>query len=258
MATGRIREQDRRFYVDGVDLSGHTRKTGDLKWEHVVPVDAAWTDAVKAAIAIGQASLGIGTFNGFFDNTATSGLHTVMNGAGVKRVVMIPQGVRGAPAQGDPVYCGEFEQLDYKAQVDNNIIVASIPFGEVDAIAAAINYTKPWGKLLHAKGNETAVNSAIGIDDVAQSTAGGFMCWQIFSVTGTGSVTLTVQDAATNTDVSFANVSGLTSGAIAHTAVPSAGIIALATTATIRQFTRWQISFSTITGCNFALAFIRG
>ncbi len=261
MSTGRIREQDRRLYADGVDLSGHTRKTGDLKWEYDAPVDAAWTDAVKAAVAIGQASLGIGTFNGFFDNTATSGLHTVMNGAGVKRIVMIPQGVRAAPAQGDPVFCGEFEQLDYKAQVDNNIIVASIPFGEVDAIAAAINYTKPWGTLLHAKGSaeETAANTAIGVDGGAQTTAGGYMMYQIFAVTGTGTVTLSVQDADTNVNGSFAALSpALSSGAIAHTAVPCAGVVALATTATIKQFTRWQMALSGITGVSFALCLVRG
>jgi hypothetical protein len=260
MSTGRIRgDQDKRFYVDGYDLSGYQRKVGELKWESDAPVDAASIDPIKSIVAVGQVQLGIGTFNGFFDNTPTNGLHVVMNGAGVKRVVMIPQGIRAAPTQGDPVYSGEFDQLDYKSQVDNRVVVASIAFGDVDAVAAALAYSKPWGVLLHAKAEETGANTAIGVDGGAQTTKGGYMVYQIFAVSGTGDVTLSVQDADTNLNGSFAALSPpLTSGAIAHTAVPCAGVVALATTQTIKQFTRWQMALSGITGCTFALAFVRG
>ncbi len=259
MATGRIREIDRRVYMDGYDLSGYIRKTGDLKWEFASQPDAAFTDVVKAITAVGQASLGIGTLNGFFDNTVTLGLHIVAKGAGVKRVILIAQGIRAAPAMGDPVYCGEFEQTGYQAQVDNTNVVASIPFGDADAVAAAINYTKPWGVLLHAKGAETGANSGTGVDGGGQTTKGGYMVYQIFSVVDTGTVTLSVQDADTNVNGSFAALSPpLTSGAIADTSVPCAGVVAILPTATVKQFARFQIALSGITSCTFALAFVRG
>ena len=263
MSTGRtIFDLWARFYADGYDLSGYARKLGELKWEYAAQPDAAWTDAVKNVIMPGQASLGVGTLNGFFDNTAVSGLHVVANGAGVKRVVMIPIGIRAAPAQGDPVYCGEFEQLDYKAQVDGSNVVASIPFGDADAVAAALAYSKPWGVLLAEKAaaERTAVNTAIGVDcGEVTTTKGAFMIYQVFAVSGTGNVTISVQEADTNTNLSFAALSpALSSGAIAHTAVPCAGVVALATTQTIKQFTRWQMALSGITGATFSLAFVRG
>jgi hypothetical protein len=259
MATGRTTSKYARFYADGYDLSGYARSVGELRWEFSASPDAALTDAVKNIPAVNAASIGPGTLNGFFDNTATSGLHAVASGAGVKRVVMIPHGIRAAPAQSDPVFCGEFEQTGYSVAMDNNILVANVPFGETDAIAAGLAYAKPWGVLLHAYGAETGANTATGVDDLgAASAKGGFLCYQIFSVTGTGSVTVKVQEADTNVNGSFADLSGATSGAIAHTAVPCAGIVALGTTAAVKRYLRWQIALVTITSVTFALAFVRG
>ncbi len=259
MSTGRTLEHWTRFYSDGYDLSGYARKLGDLKWEYAVQPDAAWTDAIKNIIGCGQVSLGVGTLNTFLDNTATLGPHVTHASGGVKRVVMVAKGIRAAPAEGDPVYCAELEQLGYQGVVENGIAVASIPFGEADAVAAHLAYTKPWGVLLNAKAARTAANSAVGVDDNGGSSAkGGYLCYQLFAVAGEGTVTLKVQDAETNENAGFADLSGATSGAIAHTAVPCAGIVALGTTAAVRQYLRWQIALSGITSATFALAFVRG
>ena len=259
MATGRTLERFSRVYIDGYDLSGYIRKLGDLKWEFANQPDAALTDPVKNVVGVGAASISIGTLNGFFDNTATSGLHVIAQGAGVKRIVMIPKGIRAAPALGDPVFCGEFHQSDYKAQADNNSVVASIGFGDADSGAATLNYVVPWGVLLHPLGAETAASTATGVDGGAATTKGGYMMFQIFAVAGTGNVTISVQDADTNSNGSFAALSpALSSGAIAHTAVPCAGVVAIANTATVKQYTRFQIAFSGITSCTFALALVRG
>lgn len=257
MTQGRTLDIFARLYLDGYDVSGYIRSIGELKWEFGVSPDASLTDQVKN-ILIGQASIGIGAFNGFFDNTDL-GLHAVTKGAGVKRVVMIPTGIQAVPAQGDPVFMGEFEQRGYHAAVDKNYIVANLTFDETNAIAANIAYTKPWGTLLHANAAKTAVNSAVGVDcELAASSAkGGFLCYQIFAVAGAGTVTIKVQEAATNTDVSFGDLAGASSGAIAHTAVPCAGIVALGTTATIQRYLRWQIGLSGITSVTFALGFVR-
>ncbi len=259
MSTGRTLEHWLRFYSDGYDLSGYARKLGDLKWEYEVQPDAAWTDAVKNIIAPGPVSLGVGTLNVFLDNTAVLGPHIHHVGGGVKRVVMVAKGIRAAPAQGDPVYCAELEQLGYQAAVDGGRAVASIPFGEADAVAAHLAYSKPWGILLHAKAAATEANTAVGVDDNGGASAkGGFLCFQLFAVTGEGTVALNVQDAETNENAGFADLAGATSGALAHTAVPCAGIVALGATADVRQYLRWQIALTDITSATFALAFVRG
>ncbi len=153
---------------------------------------------------------------------------------------------------------GVFEQLGFQAAEQDRAMIATIPFGDWD-VQSLISYHNPWGSLVHALAAETAVNSAIGYDDGAggQTTKGGWMMYQITAVEGTGNVTTKIQDAATNTNPSFADLSGATSGAIANTAVPASGVVALAITATVRQFLRWQIVLSGITSVTFALAFVR-
>lgn len=255
MATGRTVERFTRVYSDGYDLSGFARSIGPLAQEYDASPVAALSDAVKNVLT-GQAKLGIGTLNAFLDNTASLGPHEVAQGAGIKRVVMIPVGIQAGPAQGDPVFAGEFEQMDYKAAQGDGYVVANLPFGDADAVAAHLAYTQPWGVLLHAKAARTAVNSGTGVDDFGAATAlGGYMCYQIFSSNGT--LTVKVQDAATNTNPSFADLSGATSGSQDASASPKSGIIALARNATVRRYLRWQIVLGTATTVTFALSFHR-
>lgn len=259
MATGRTTARWARVYADGYDLSGHVRTIGPLGWEFEAPVAAALSDECQAVLP-GAGILSIESLNAFLDNTATTGLHTLASGAGVGRVLLIPIGIRAAPAQGDPAFIGEFEQVGYMVTPEiGEYAVVDIPFGNCPATAGHLAYKKPWGTLLHAAGAETAVNSAVGVDDNgAATTAGGYLCWQILAVAGTGTVTIKAQDAATNVDGSFGDLAGATSGAIAHTSVPAAGIVALSTGATVRRYLRWQIVLSGITSVTFALAFVRG
>ena len=259
MTTGRTVKRYLRIYSAGYDLSGYARNIGPLSVEHDAPSDAALTDPVKNALC-GNAAVSVGALNGFFDNTALVGLHAHMSGAGVKRTLLIVQGMNDEPAQGDPAFAGEFTQLSYQEQPDANFVVVNIPFGNAENTGAALAYENPWGVLLNPVSvARTAVNAAIGVDNpIELATAyGGFMCYQLLAVVGTGSVTLKVQDAATNTDVNFVDLSGASSGAIAHTLVPSAGIIALGRTATVRRYLRWQLAFTTITSATFALSFHR-
>jgi len=256
---GRTTIKHARFYADGYDLSGYTRQFGPLTWAYDTAEEAALTDPVKGALP-STANLGVGTLNGFFDNTATSGLHVVTSGAvNNGRVTMIPFGMRAAPVAGDPVYVGQFPQIGYQAETDANWLYANLNFGMVSKLAA-INgkYSKPWGVLLHPNTAETAASTAVGVDDYGAATAfGGYMVYQIFAVAGTGSVIIKVQDAATNTNPSFADLTGATTGSIAHTAVPTAGVVAIGTTATVRRYLRFQVAITGITSVTFALAFVR-
>lgn len=261
MATGRTLERWARIYSDGYDLSGYARKLGDLKWEHAAPADLSLTDAVKSVVSVDQATFGIGPVNVFLDNTATLGPHINHYGAGVKRTVMVAQGIRAVPAQGDPVYCAQVDQLDYKASVDNGIVVATLTFGDADPTAAAFAYSKPWGVLLAPLLARIGANTAAGVDCGEETTtAGGYMMYQITAWNGTGNITLSVEEADTNTNGSFAAMDpALTTAALAHTLGPTAGVVALATTQTVKQYTRFQLALGGgLTGATFALAFVRG
>jgi hypothetical protein len=249
--TGRTVLKYSRVYIDGYDMSGYSRNFGPLKCEYEEAMDDAVTLAVKAFLN-GQASIGLGTLNGLFDNTATSGLHVVMNGAGGKRNVMIPIGIQAVPAMGDPVFGGQFLQTAYTAGPSNNPVTASIPFANTAVTASNLTYANPWGVLLNALSARTAANTSTGVDEVAQTTRGGWMMYQVTA--GNGTATIKVQDASTNSNGSFADL--LSSGSI-NCAAPISGVVALANTATVKRYTRWQIALGTATTVTFALAFFR-
>lgn len=254
MSTGRTATTKwTRVYMDGYDISGDSRQIGPLAATYDEGDLTCFPDEVKGALP-GHPTLSIGTLNGVFSNTATTGLHIIANAPSGKRTVMIPIGIRAAPAQGDPVYMGEFTQLGYQHEGDTAAYV-SIPFGLPSETNSTLLYDKPWGWLLHAKGAETAANTAVGIDDNGAATAfGGYMMYQVFA--GNGTATIKVQDAATNSDGSFADLSGCTSGSI-NCAVVQYGVVAIGRTATVRRYLRWQVVLGTATTVTFALSFVR-
>jgi hypothetical protein len=259
MATGRTAAKHTRVYAGGVDLSGYTRSIGPLSVEFDEASLVALTDGARGVLPdIGK--IGVGTLNGVFDNTVTSGLHVLMNGAGAMRTMLVAIGIRAAPAQGDPAFLGEFEQKAYMGDQDGGAVVATIPFEGWSARSASLLYGKPWGTLLHALATTSAANTAVGVDDYGASppSKGGYLVYQISAYSGTGSAVITVQDADTNADGSFALLSGATSGSIAHTAMPCAGMVALSPTAAVRRYLRWQLSLTTLASIDFALAFVRG
>lgn len=257
MSTGRTVARWARIFADGFDLSGHVRTIGPLNWEFEAPVAAALSDECQSVL-IGQSMLSIDSLNAFMDNTATTGLHVIASGAGVKRNVLIALGIRAAPAQGDPAFMGEFEQVGYAAVAEmGEYTVVDIPFGAADVTAGHLAYKKPYGVLLAPKATYTGANSSAGVDDFgAATTAGGYFSYHVLSADGT--LTVKVQDAATNADGSFADLSGATSGSVDASVTPKHGIVALATTSTVRRYLRYQLALGTATTCVLVAAFCRG
>ena len=251
MATGRTTLRFTRAYVDGYDMSGYTRSFGPLKWTFDEGVDDPISATVKGT-SIGQSVIGMGSLNGLFDNTPTSGIHVVMNGAGGKRNVMLPFGIQAAPANNDPVFAGQFLQKDYVGDPAANPVTATIPFENTHALADNLPYSIPWGVLSHAKATRTAANTATGLDQLAATAKGGWFMYQVFSSDGTA--TLKIQDAATNADGSFADL--LSSGSLDFSN-PLSGVVALAPGSTVRRYIRWQLALGTATTITFSLAFMR-
>ena len=252
MTTGRVRRRDLRVFIDGFDMSGYTRTIGPLACNFDEGMDEAVTLNVKQTV-LGQAVVSAGTFNGMFDNTVTSGSHAVLSNAGVIRTVMAIQGIQAAPLANDPTFCGQFLQKDYYANADNAPIAITIPFDNTGSGSGNLYYASPWGVLLHPNGAETAANTAIGLDQLAGTTKGGWLCYQVTAGNGTGA--LKVQHSTTtNSDGSFSDL--LSTGTIACSA-PAAGIVQLAPTVTVGQFVRFQIALGTATTVTFALSFHR-
>jgi len=249
-----------RAYLDGVDVSGYARQVGALNWTFDAEADAALTDEVKN-ILIGKCDIQAGPINAFLDNDA-AGLFALA-GAGTldhgTRNLMVPIGANAAPAQGDHVFAWKFEQVAYAAEQGSGFVAVNLPLGGA-SYAGVLNYKKPWGRLLYAKAARTSAsgaNTAIGIDDYGAGppSLGGIFIYHLFSSNGT--VTLKAQEADTNLDGSFADLTGATSGSIDASVTPKHNMVALSPTAAIKRYLRWQIVFGTATTCTFVQAFIR-
>ena len=254
--TGRTVLKYARAYIDGYDMSGYTRSFGPLGVTFEEHAAAALSDDITNVLP-GQATISMGTLNGIFDNTATSGLHVITSGSVGIRTVMLPIGMRAAPAAGDEVFCGQFDQTGYQEEGDG-LLTVTIPFAPTANQSGSKLYSQAWGKLLHANSAATGANTATGagIDHGAQTSLGGFMMYQVFSGSGgDGTATISIDDSAD--DSSYGALTDATTGELDMSVVRS-GIVALGATDTVERYLRWQISLNGATSVTFALAFVRG
>ncbi len=255
MATGRTHSKFARIYFDGFDISGHTRSVGELGTTVEPATDAAWADSVHSTI-LGQPEVVAGPINAIFSNTATTGIHAVAKTSGGVRNLMIPLGIQAAPADNDEVFGTASDQLAYKVSGGDGMVAATIEMGGWSGIAGFTTYDNPWGKLVHAKAAETAVNTGTStVDYTAQTAKGGWMMYHLFTSDGTD-MTIKIQDASTDSNPSFGDL--MTSGSLDASSTPKSGIVALSKTATVERYIRWQIIFAGgATTATFALAFMR-
>ena len=242
-----------RVYMDGYDLSGYERTFGAMSQAFDISPDAALSDNVKNFI-MGRPTITMPSYNGYLDNDTAGAFALAKTGTGARNV-MIAIGANAIPAAGNPIFAWELEQIGYMSEDGGGYVAANINFGDA-SYASTKTYSIPWGVLLHASGAETAVNSSTGIDDFgAATTKGGIFIYHLLSSNGT--VTLKAQDAATNSDGSFSDISGATSGSITAAVTPAADMIALSATATVRRYLRWQLVFGTATTATFVCGLIR-
>ena len=258
MTTGRTVEKYRRVYINGYDMSGFGRTIGPLELTYdEADLTAIMSDTVKGYLRNG-AQVNCGTFNAVFDNTATTGVHALSSGtAGTTRNVLTAIGIQAAPAQGDPVFGGQFVQKAYQVTDDGGAVTVSIPFSGWSVAASTLLFACPWGDLLHANSAVTAANTAAGIDNptAAATAKGGYLMYHVLTSSGAGhTATLSVDDSADNS--TWLALSGATSGSITVTAGVS-GLVALGNTATVRRYLRWQIALGTATSVTFVSAFFR-
>ncbi len=244
-----------RIYANGYDISGEASNIGTVGYTQDAPMVAAYSDDVLNSV-LGQSQIQCGPINAFLSPSVSIGIHELFNGGMDVINVLIAFGSLAVPAVGDPVFAWTMRQGGYTADGAEGVVGVNIPFPNAD-YSTVKGYHSPFGLLVHAKGAETAANTAEAtIDNTASSAKGGIFAYQLFSSNGT--VTLKLQEADTNLNANFADLTGATSGIIDASVTPASGMVALSTTATVKRYIRWQLAFGTATTATFALAFIRG
>lgn len=259
---GRILDRWTRVYVDGVNLSGYGRSIAPLGIS-MAPADvtAGMGDTAHGFLP-NRGEFSAPTLNCVMDDTATSGSHAVLtaNSSSGARHILKAYGDGAAPAIGSFTYSAVHRQAQLEATNDGGAITINAKFGGLDtAYAQALLYLQGWGRLLHPYGTENAVNAAnTNVNNGAASTKGGIFVYHIYSITGAGTVTLSIDESATGVGA-WGALTGATSGAIATATAPTAGYVQLATNANVKQYLRWQIAFGgAAVSCYFVTAFIRG
>ena len=243
MATGRTVSRWARYYMNGYDLSGDVRQIGALSHMQDEDEQTGISANVRGYLPNHQ-QIGVGSLNAIFNMDGTDEIHDLFNAPSGNYPIMIPIGIRAAPAAGDPVFIAQLNEISYTLDADNGTITVNIAPG-MRPTTTSMTHTKPWGVMLKASGAVTAANTSTGIDDNGASSAyGGLMCYQVFA--GNGTATLKVQHAATNENGSFADLTGATSGVI-DCSTPKAGIVQTATDTTVNRYLRWQIALGTAT-----------
>jgi hypothetical protein len=236
-------------------MSGYANDSGEQGIVYPETALPTFADAVTGYL-LGKPKVNFGPLVAVLDNTATSGFHVIETaGQGAVQNVMLAYGMRAAPVTGDAVFAAPLPVLSYKT----NGAMATVNFGGYDA-TSGLNYDEFWGNLVHVYGSESDANAGNtpNVHDVtASTTAGGWLMYHIYSITGAGTVTISIDDSDNGT--SWTPLSGATSGAIATASAPTSGIIQLGVGATVRQYLRWQYAEGgSASSAYFTLGFIRG
>lgn len=233
-----------RLYLAGADVSCSTLEMDAVGVEYESDKLASWCEQVRGSIP-GGPGITIGQLSGYLD---TERLHTLRDTT--SSVMTLAFGGTVAPAAGCPVFSAPVIVKNYRAGEGNTISTVTMQF---DSDSTALSIPMPFGVLLHAHGAETGTNTGAGIDAGLATAHGAWMAYHITAISGTGSATITVEDSADN--VSFSAVSGLTATV---TAAGVSGWAQTSVTATVRRYTRWQLSLTGMTSITFALALMRG
>jgi len=250
-----------RPYLNGYRIGGWAANVGNVGYKCDVQPEHAYTDAVKNSVA-GFAEIAVDPINTILAPDVATGVFELCNSGLGTYDYMIAYGAPGEPITGNPMFAWRFEQAGYEADPGSGFVMANIALSTTFVTnnpAVLGGYGSPWGVLAHADGAETAANTAIGIDDwgaVTLPNRGGLFFWHLFSSDGT--VTLSLEEASTNSNGSFGALSGATSGSITAAVLPKSGQVALSNTAAVKRYIRWQMAKGTASTATFALGWIRG
>jgi hypothetical protein len=191
-------------------------------------------------------------FNGVLQATIDSGMElSAIQTAGVQRDIMIPIGIRAAPAAGDPCYCCKATHSGFTVMEDGGAMMVNATFGSWDASDTVI-YPIPWGQIIVAKSTITVTTTSAAV--LGTSCTGGYMMYQVFSGSS-GRWTIKLQDSVD--DNVYADIEGLTV-MIADASSPTAGIVqTTATTNTVDNYIKCVMTEDSAGTIILAVALVR-
>lgn len=237
------------FYIDGVDLSGDVNSVDTI----AAPQGLLDQTGIKqsAFSRFGGQRDGAISFTTLFNNNATpppqAEHNTLAPRPTTDRVVSYFRGT----VLGNPAATLNAKQVNYDwtRGTDGSLM------GKVDTLGNQFGIE--WGQMLtpgiRTDSSATAAGPGNSINTVTSLSFGGQAYLHVFSVTGT-SVTVVVNDSADNS--TFAPIAGFTFTAVAPGGAPQAQRLAVANTATIRQFLAVQTT-GTFSNAQFAVVFIK-
>ena len=254
--TGRTVSKYTRLYggtaAFGLDLSADTTAFGEIGLDADFTENAAYSWEVKGGI-LGFVTQALGPINQVLNSDGTTLAHDKLAAVqGTLVTLMLALGIREAPTYGTDIVGGQWELKSYVSDLSDGMVTVNMQLAKR---AGVINYPKFFGKLLHPLGAETAANTGKinVVNNGAATTAGGYLVYCVTALDA-GTVAVSVDDSADN--ITYGALSGATSGALA---APAAGIVQLGTTATVKQYLRFQVALAGgASTATFALGFVRG
>ena len=255
--TGRTVSKYNRLYLGnstiGLDLSCNTMSVGEAGIDFDIDEQAAYCWEVKGGLP-DWGNLTLGPVNMSL-NAGTAELHDAMVALeGSQIAACLAVGIREAPTYGSPAFLWQGSLKSYVSAPAGGMVMATATLSG-DNAAFPLQYSDPWGVVVHPLGTETAQNTATAgtiIDNGAASTNGGYLYYNYTELDGSlaGAVAL-LEESADAATWSTLIVQPLI-------AAPAAGIIQLAPGSTVKQYLRWQLGFTGATTATFFLAFVRG
>jgi hypothetical protein len=188
MATGKTHARWMRLILDGTNLSGDSRQIGSFGMEYATAEAQGWADGV-VHYTLGHPSHIFSGYQAVFNNTASTGSHTELS-AVEKYFLTLFVGIRAAPAVGDPTFSSDMEQMNYKIDGTDSVLI------NVDMIKGVSNITNAaaFGRALAIGTSLSATTNGDSIDNGA-SSANGATGFLHVTATSSGNWTLKVQDS---------------------------------------------------------------
>lgn len=186
--TGKTSTRYSRLIVGGHDLSGDMRSIGSIGVAYGQSDATGWSDDAMQALA-GRGTVMLDGFTALFNNNVANptgpvyaGTHLVLSPM-TSAYVSFFQGIRSAPAVGNPTFAGSFESGGYKvgAALADALTVEASFWGS----ASLANADNVWGATLAAGAEWSATTNGVSVDNGASSANGYIAYLHLSRTTGT-------------------------------------------------------------------------
>lgn len=196
MATGKTNSRYMRMLLGAYDVSGDARALDGVGETFREDDATGWSDSV-INYTLGPARVFIDGFQAVFNNTASTGSHTVLSPA-LESYGSLFIGIRAAPAVGDPTFSMPLHKAAYTISGEGPVFVnINTDVGQTGSLSVGGLPMRPWGKALAIGASLSTNTNGTSVDNGASSANGALAYLHITASSG-GAWALTVQDSTDN------------------------------------------------------------